>query len=213
MSALQQDIWSIPQLRSRSLFALELDAVSAEQAANEFGAQIVAWTDAREQATRKDILASAGRAAVAAAVFAASGGCLLAPVVASLGVAVDDSADRDPAFSSIVKRFENSGLVSHSVECEVDRVFRTLDELKQCGAQLDITGVRRSSPAAGVVHDQTYGAGGGVSVTDAVARIPRASGGASTGRTQGCEEGKKEVRGFSGDATGAALEAAPDVDD
>ena len=84
--------------RARSLFALEVDAASASAAADDFAAQIEAWKRAREEATRKDLLASAGRAAVAAAAFAACGGCLVAPVVASLGVAVDDLPESVPAF-------------------------------------------------------------------------------------------------------------------
>ena len=84
--------------RARSLFALEVDAASASAAADDFAAQIEAWKRAREEATRKDLLASAGRAAVAASAFAASGGCLVAPVVASLGVAVDDLPESVPGF-------------------------------------------------------------------------------------------------------------------
>ena len=76
--------------RAHSLFALEMDVAGAKEAAACFEAQVDAWHAARDEATRKDLVASAGRAAVAASVFAASGGCLASAVVCSLGVAADD---------------------------------------------------------------------------------------------------------------------------
>ena len=44
------------------------------------------WSQQRYEAERRSRLACVGRAAVAAAAFAASGGSLVAPVLASLGV-------------------------------------------------------------------------------------------------------------------------------
>ena len=77
--------------RSSSLFSLELgEPTLAADASAEFGQQVETWNDARRRLARKDLTASFGRAAVAASVFAASGGCLVAPVVASLGGAVAD---------------------------------------------------------------------------------------------------------------------------
>jgi hypothetical protein len=75
--------------RSLSLFALEAPFEEAKHAAATFDEQIEQWEYRREDATRRDRVGSAARAAVAAAAFAASGGCLVAPVIASLGVVVN----------------------------------------------------------------------------------------------------------------------------
>ena len=74
--------------RAPILFALEAPADEATLTARAFEEQAAEWELQRDDATRKDLCASAARAAVASAVFAASGGCLVAPVVASLGVLV-----------------------------------------------------------------------------------------------------------------------------
>jgi hypothetical protein len=58
--------------------------------------QVNTWQQRRDELMHKDVLASAGRAAVAAAVYAASGGCMLAPVIASFGVAFDELALEAP---------------------------------------------------------------------------------------------------------------------
>lgn len=70
-------------------FALEAPPEEARRRAVAFEAEAKRWKLAREEAARRDTVASALRATVAASVFAASGGCLLAPVVAGLGVAFD----------------------------------------------------------------------------------------------------------------------------
>ena len=73
--------------RARSLFVLDITPVEeAERAACAFDEHIYKWERRRQELTRRDQTASAARALVAAAAFAASGGCLLAPVVAGLGV-------------------------------------------------------------------------------------------------------------------------------
>ena len=72
--------------RSRRVFGLEAPAEEAELASAAFEEQVGQWLSYREESTRMDLVASAARGLVAASVFAASGGCLLAPVLASLGV-------------------------------------------------------------------------------------------------------------------------------
>eukprot|EP00966_Prymnesium_polylepis_P071506 1661257-Prymnesium_polylepis.1 len=73
--------------RAPMLFALEAPPDTAARRTEAFEAATRAWVAQRSDLRRKERFARAGRAAVGAAVFAASGGCLVAPVVASLGVA------------------------------------------------------------------------------------------------------------------------------
>jgi len=75
--------------RTRSLFSLEASADVASRRVAAFEVEVAQWQAARAEAVTKDRVASVGRAAVGAAVFAASGGCLLAPVVASMGVSIN----------------------------------------------------------------------------------------------------------------------------
>ena len=95
--------------RATRLFSLEAPTAEAQGAAKAFEAQVAAWEANRDELTRRDRIASAARALVAASAFAASGGCLLAPIVGSLGVVAsfddvplvgtrlaDEAADQPP---------------------------------------------------------------------------------------------------------------------
>ena len=55
------------------------------------------WEQRRADVARTDGVASGARAVVAAAAFAASGGCLLATVLASLGAAQLEGAEMEQA--------------------------------------------------------------------------------------------------------------------
>ena len=72
--------------RATRLFSLEAPTDEAQGAAKAFEEQVAAWEANRDELTRRDRIASGARALVAATAFAASGGCLLAPIIGSLGV-------------------------------------------------------------------------------------------------------------------------------
>ena len=71
--------------RARVLFAIDSPPTEAARRLSAFEAMVDGWERRRVDVTRTDREASLARAVVAAAAFAASGGCLLAPVIASLG--------------------------------------------------------------------------------------------------------------------------------
>ena len=72
--------------RAPALWALEAppDAVRRRVAA--LRSEADRWAEDRSEAERRSLIARIGRAAVATAAFGASGGSLVAPVLASLGI-------------------------------------------------------------------------------------------------------------------------------
>lgn len=90
---------------AHTLFALEAPPEEARSAAVAFEEQVDDWESRRNDAFQRDLVAAAGRAAVAAAVFAASGGCILSSVVASLGVIASlDEIPRLAEFAELNRR-------------------------------------------------------------------------------------------------------------
>ena len=88
--------------RARVLFAMDAPPTEAARRLSTFEGLVDGWERRRVDVARTDRAASLARAVVCAGAFAASGGCLLAPVIASLGAAEGGELTAPPpAFAAV----------------------------------------------------------------------------------------------------------------